>query len=121
MILVCLLYAYAADWFGSWAVVVVCTCYVLDQTLNAVGMARATYVRKIAVKAEDVSPTLSLGLSIDHIVSMFLPVVGGLVWYSAGAGGYKFVFLGGALVALINFVSCFFIRVKSLQAEGQHA
>jgi predicted MFS family arabinose efflux permease len=121
LILVCLLYAYAADWFGSWAVVVVCTCYVLDQTLNAVGMARATYVRKIAVKAEDVSPTLSLGLSIDHIVSMFLPVVGGLVWYSAGAGGYKFVFLGGALVALINFVSCFFIRVKSLQAEGQHA
>ncbi|HHV65333.1 MAG TPA: MFS transporter [Peptococcaceae bacterium] len=121
LILVCLLYAYAADLFGSWAVVIVCACYVLDQTLNAVGMARATYVKKIAVKAEDVSPTLSLGLSIDHVISMFLPVVGGLVWYSAGAGGYKYVFLGGALVALINFISCLFIRVKPLQAEGQQA
>ncbi|NLI92463.1 MAG: MFS transporter [Peptococcaceae bacterium] len=106
LFVICLFYAFAEDLFpGTWAVVVVCICYVMDQTMNSVSMARATYIRKIAVKPEDVSPTLSLGLSIDHIVSMFVPALGGLVWYSSGPEGYKYVFLGGAVIALLNLFS----------------
>jgi len=106
VIIICLFYAFAEDLFpGMLAVIVVSICYVLDQTLNSVSMARATYIRKIAVKSEDVSPTLSLGLSIDHIVSMFIPALGGLVWYTGGPGGYKYVFLGGAVIAILNFLS----------------
>lgn len=52
----------------------------------------------------DISPTLSLGISIDHIVAMFLPMLGGLAWRSAGERGYRWVFLGGAAIAAINFV-----------------
>lgn len=118
LFIICLFYAYAEDFFtGMWAVIVVCACYVLDQTLNSVSMARATYVRKIAVKPEDVSPTLSLGLSIDHIVSMFIPALGGLVWYTAGPGGYKYVFLGGAVIALLNLVSSLSVRTKAFARE----
>lgn len=111
---VCLGYAFAADIFpASIALILVNLCYILDQTLSSVSMARATYLKKIAVAAEDISPTLSLGTSIDHIVTMFLPVIGGLVWYNNGPAGYKYVFIGGAVIALLNFASTRFIRIKN--------
>lgn len=113
LFIICLGYAFAEDLFsGMAAVALVSSCYVLDQTLSSVGMARATYIRKIAVKPEDVSPTLSFGLSIDHSVSMFIPALGGLVWYSTGPAGYKYVFLGGAVIALINLISTLSIKTK---------
>lgn len=109
---VCLSYAFADSIFTrNIAIVVVSICYVLDQTLNAASMARVTYLKKIAVEDEDVSPTLSTGISIDHIVSMFLPAIGGYIWYSSGTNGYKYVFIGGAVIALANFVSTRMIKL----------
>jgi len=67
-------------------------------------MTRAVFVSQIAEKA-DVSPTLSLGITIDHVVAMFLPMVGGLAWKSAGERGYRWVFIGGAAVAALNFIA----------------
>lgn len=106
LVVVCLGYAYAASLFDrQTALIVICACYIIDQLSSSVSMARSTYLKKIALCEEDVSPTLSLGTSIDHIVSMVLPLVGGLVWYNSGAGGYKYVFLGGAAIALVNLIS----------------
>lgn len=65
----------------------------------AVGMARTTYLRKIAQSDADVTPTLSMGISMDHIVSMTIPALGGLVWELFG---YQYVFVGAAVIALIN-------------------
>lgn len=111
---ICLGYAFAEDVFTpGYALICANVCYVLDQTLSSVSMARATYLKKIALVETDVSPTLSLGTSIDHIVTMFLPIIGGLVWYNNGSQGYKYVFLGGAVIAVINFISTSFIRIKS--------
>ena len=91
---------YAAAEKTSVALGLIIACYVADQLLNAAGMARATYVSKIAVHQDDVSPTLSMGLSLDHVVSMFIPFAGSLVW---NAFGYQYVFIAGALIALLNF------------------
>jgi len=108
----CLGYAFADNLFDQQlALIVICACYVLDQTMNAVSMARATYMKKIALRPEDISPSLSLGTSIDHVVTMFLPILGGLVWYNGGPNGYKYVFIGGAVIALMNFISARFIRL----------
>ncbi len=108
---VCLGYAFAENIFSyKGALILVSACYILDQSMNAVSMARATYLRKIAVKPEDISPTLSLGTSIDHIASMFLPALGGIIWSINGSGGYKYVFMGGALIALVNFFSARMIK-----------
>lgn len=112
-------YVFADDIFvKNVAIVVICACYICDQTLSAVSMARSTYLRKIAVNEEDVSPTLSLGISLDHIVSMFLPAVAGFVWYSSGPNGYKYVFAGGAVIALVNFISTRMIKVGKFNAES---
>lgn len=83
------------------ALIIACICFVIDQVLVAAGMARATYLKKIALAPEDVSPTLSMGLSIDHIVSMFVPFMGGYIWMKYG---YEYVFLAGALIAAVNFM-----------------
>ncbi len=110
--LICLGYAFADNLFGpQLALFVICACYVLDQMMNAVSIARATYMKKIALQAEDISPSLSLGTSIDHIVTMFLPILGGWIWYNGGPNGYKYVFMAGAVVALLNFVSTRFIQI----------
>lgn len=113
LVVVCLGYAFAADFLPPHlAVLFICGCYVIDQTSNAVSMARSTFARKIALVPEDVSPTLSLGISLDHIVSMLLPFFAGYLWYANGEHGYKYVFIGGAVIALINFISCRFIDIK---------
>ena len=66
----------------------------------SLGIARATYIKKIAEKKEDISNTLSLGLSIDHFFAISVALIGGLLWYKVG---YKAVFILGAIISLINF------------------
>lgn len=109
---VCLGYAFADNILTGYGVILLISiCYILDQTMNAVSMARATYLKKIAVTPEDISATLSTGISIDHIVSMFIPTLGGFVWSGNGTSGYKYVFIGGALIAVLNFISARKIRI----------
>jgi MFS family permease len=105
LIAVCVIYAFAPELLPAGAALVaVSACYVVDQAANAVSMARAVYVTQIADDPADVSPTLSLGITIDHAMSMFIPMLGGLAWRGAGERGYRWVFLGGAVVAALNFV-----------------
>jgi MFS family permease len=112
LIFVCLGYAFADNILpGGGAVIMISICYILDQMLSAVGMARATYLRKIALEPEDVSPTLSTGISIDHIVSMTIPFLGGYMWYSHGPNGYKYVFIAAAVIAVINLISTRMINI----------
>ncbi|MGE5631187.1 MAG: MFS transporter [Caulobacteraceae bacterium] len=119
LIVICAGYAFAKDMaklFGvaDAALYITCACFVADQLLNAVSMARATYIRKIAVKPEDISPTLFMGTSIDHAVSMVVPWLGSLVW---NAFSYELVFILGAFIAAINFISTRRINVvKSIGA-----
>lgn len=115
-LLTCLGYVFAENLFRpSVAIFFIYICYVTDWTIDSVGMARTTYMRKIALKPDEVSPSLSLGTSLDHVVTIFLPILGGLVWYKSGPGGYRYVFLGGAVIALINFISC--RRITTAPAE----
>lgn len=100
LVLICLGYGFANNLgLGSLAIWLVFLCYVGDQLLFACNMARATYLNKIADSPDDLTPTLSMGLTIDHAVSMTIPFFGGLVWMKLG---YQYVFLGAAVIALLN-------------------
>jgi predicted MFS family arabinose efflux permease len=115
----CLGYAFAEDLFRpSVAILIIYVCYVSDFTLDSVYIARVTYMKKIALRPEDVSPSLSLGTSVDHVVTLFLPILGGLAWVHGGPGGYKYVFLGGAVIALLNFFSSRRIKIPPRPAPG---
>lgn len=80
---------------------IIAACYIIDNSMSAVEMARSTYVRKIVDDVNDVTPTLSTGVSLQHVASMLIPVFGGLLW---AAVGYPAVFIGAAVVAFLNFV-----------------
>jgi predicted MFS family arabinose efflux permease len=111
LIFVCLGYGFARNIFPeTTALFIVFVCYIIDQVIIAVTMARATYIQKIAVVPEDVSQTLTMGVSIDHIFSIFIAILGGFVWIK---WGYQYIFLLGAIIAVINFFSALQIKTKS--------
>ncbi len=71
VIVICLGYAFASKLFApAVALIITAVCYVIDNSMSVVEMARSTYLRKIALSSEEVAPTLAAGTSFDHIVAM---------------------------------------------------
>lgn len=110
LVLVCLGYGYAqallsdpvqARWLA-------CGCYIADNLLFALGSARAIYLSRIAESPQDLNSTLAMGVSVNHVVSMTIPVVAGAIW--AGFG-YERVFLAAAGLALVQ--GCFALLVPA--------
>jgi predicted MFS family arabinose efflux permease len=109
LVFICMGYGFARRLFSEpTAVIVAWTCFVIDQLLMSVSMARATYLKKIAVQPGDVSQTLMMGVSIDHIFSIAVASLGGIIWVRLG---YEYVFVLGALIACVNLFSAARVRV----------
>lgn len=107
LIFICFLYGFAAKWFpASFALIVIYVCFIIDQLLLAVTMARTTYLKRIADSEEDIAPTISMGLTLDHAVSMIVPFGGGLLWVKYG---YEWVFVAAAAIALVSLFFAFFV------------
>ena len=110
LIFVCFGYGFANDLFsGTVAMYIAFICYVIDQLLMSVGMARATYLQKIAVRPEDVNQTLTMGVTIDHVFSITVALLGGFIWVKLG---YQHVFLLGMFIAVLNTFSALRIRIR---------
>lgn len=109
LILVCLGYGFSKSIFTeTWAFYLAAACFIADQLLMSVSMARATYLKKIAVDPGDVAQTLTMGVSIDHIFSISIALISGLIWAKLG---YQYVFLLGAVIAVVNLISASRIRI----------
>jgi len=87
----------------------VCVCYLLDQMLMSVGMARSTYMKKIAMEEGDIQPALTAGITIDHVFSISAALLGGVIWNNFG---FQYVFLFGAAIALVNLYFALQVRLK---------
>jgi predicted MFS family arabinose efflux permease len=110
LVLVCIGYGFAREIFTEkTALFIVFVSYVCDQLLLSAGMARATYLQKIALRPEDVTQTLTMGTSIDHIFSISIALFGGFIWVK---WGYQYLFLLGAIIAVVNFFSALQIKTK---------
>ena len=109
LIAICLVYAFADAVlpapFGLWALY---AAYIGDSVLFALRVARTTYLKKIAEDPSDITPTISLGITIDHAVAMTLPVLSGYIWE---AYGFRWVFLLAGAIAVVGFFVCLRIRV----------
>lgn len=103
--LLCLAYAFAPGLLPAhWAVGVVTVCFVLDNLLFALGMARSTYVAHISERKEDITPSIYTGIAINHVASIAYGVLGGLIWMYTG--GPQAVFLiGGLATVAAGFVA----------------
>jgi predicted MFS family arabinose efflux permease len=90
------------------AFIIVSACFLFDQMLISVSMARSTYIKKIARQASDIQPALTVAVTIDHFFSITAALVGGLIWNNFG---FQYVFLMGAGIAVINFFAALRVRV----------
>lgn len=73
--------------------------FIVDRMSTQMGMIRTIYLRSIAVETSDITPTLSLGLSLDHIVSIVCAYLGGIVW---SLWGPQYIFFLAAFLSLVN-------------------
>lgn len=85
LMVLCVLYGFSHHLFAHHtAFIVVSIVFVLDAILFMVGMARAVYVKSIADSKEEVTSTLSSGISINHLISIIIAMLGGLLWERLG-------------------------------------
>jgi predicted MFS family arabinose efflux permease len=96
------------------AFIAVCIFYLLDQMLFSVSMARSMYIKKIALQPEDVQPALTAGVTIDHIFSITVALVGGTIWNTFG---FQYVFLLGVFIAILNFFAVLQIRIPEQETR----
>jgi len=109
LIPVCFGYGFARSLFSeNIAFIIVTACFLLDQMLMSVGMARSTYMKKIALEPDDVQPALTMAVSIDHVFSISAALLGGLIWREFG---FQYVFLMGAAIAAINLVAALRVTI----------
>lgn len=112
LVFVCLGYGFSLSVFPeNVAFIIVCICYLLDQMLFSVGMARSTYIKKIARDPSDIQPAVSASISIDHVFSISVALLGGLVWNKFG---FQYVFLMGVVIAIINFFVASRVKVPPM-------
>jgi MFS family permease len=108
LVFVCLGYGFAKFVFdANTAFLIVCVCFLIDQMIFSVSMARATYMKKIAVQPDHIQPALTAAVTIDHVFSITAALVGGVIW---NAFGFQYVFLLGVGIAILNFFTA--LRVQ---------
>ena len=108
---VCLLYGYAGDLFPrSIAVWVVGANFLLDSIISTTSLATNLYVRDISDDRDELTSTLSTGISINHLVSIIAAPVGGWIWLKFGVGT---LFAVAAVMAVFNTLCALFVPKPS--------
>ena len=114
LIFVCAGYGFSGRIFTErTSFVIACVCFIGDQLLMSVNMARSTYLKKIAADPSHITPTLTLSVSLDHVFSITIALFGGIIW---AKWGYQTVFIAGAGIAVVNLITARFIRIPQSAA-----
>jgi MFS family permease len=114
---VCFGYGFAKFLFPEGvAFLITCVCFLLDQMSMSFGMARSTYMKKIARQVNDIQPALTASVTIDHIFSISLALLGGVIW---NVFGFQYVFLLGMFIAIGNFFAALQVRVPLRDATAR--
>lgn len=72
--------------------------FVIDSAFFVFAMALRTYVNKL-VPANERTPTLSMGVAMNHAAAVTMPLAGGILWKFFG---YQWAFAVGALAAMLS-------------------
>ena len=97
---VCLLYGFAGKLFtAEIAFCVVCLNFILDAVISTTSLATNIYVRELADSQDELTSTLSTGISINHLIAIISAPVGGWIWVKFGV---EYLFAFSAVMALCN-------------------
>ena len=116
LIAVCFLYGFAHRLFPPGiAFIVVCVNFVLDSIISLASMASNVYVQRIASSKEEIAATLSTGISVNHIISIFIALLGGWIW---NVTGIEVLFSLSAFMGLLNSIYAATIKKSEEQLQG---
>ncbi len=118
-----LLYGFAVLWITTGdvpveiATAVIYALFIADRLSMNMGMIKSVYLRSIVWNPKEVSATLSTGITLDHIVTIFAGMAGGFIWEYWGS---HWVFFMAAAFSLGNVVIAVLVqpqREKELAIE----
>jgi len=108
LVVVCIMYGFSHRLFvPGIAFIVVCCNFVLDQVISVASMANNVYVQRISSNREEITATLSTGISVNHIFSVTIALIGGWIWKTAGI---ETLFTMSAILGLISSIFAATIR-----------
>lgn len=109
LVVVCFFYGFAHHLFPMKAAFLVCCVnYVLDSVISLASMASNVYVQDLADSPDEVKATISTGLSINHVITIFIALFGGWIWHALGI---ETLFMLSAGLGLCNSAYAATIRV----------
>lgn len=107
--LLCVGYINGSIQTAGLGVVLAYAIFIIDRMSSQMGIVRTVYLRKIAIMPSDITPTLTLGQSMDHAVSIVCAYLGGVIW---SLWGPQYIFFIAAGFSLINLYVAFKVHVK---------
>ena len=110
LVIVCFFYGFAHHLFPkNIAFFVCCVNYVLDAIISLASMASNVYVQDLSDNADETKATISTGVSINHVITIFIALFGGWIWESLGI---ETLFMVSAVLGLCNSAYAATIKTK---------
>ena len=115
LVLVCFFYGFAHHLFPrDIAFIVCCINYVLDAVISLASMASNIYVQDLSDNPDETKATISTGVSINHLITIFIALFGGWIWKTLGI---EILFIVSALLGLCNSAYAATIRPANTVKE----
>lgn len=100
LMVVCFFYGFSHRIFPMHiAFIVVCVNFVLDSVISMGSMASSVYVQDLATDQHEVAATLTTGISVNHLISVIIALMGGYIWQRTGI---EVLFTLSGLLGLAN-------------------
>ena len=100
LVVVCFFYGFSHHLFPKdVAFIVCCVNYILDAMISLGSMASNNYVQVLSDNADEVKATISTGVSINHVITIFIALFGGWIWQTLGI---EVLFIASAILGLCN-------------------
>lgn len=110
LVIVCFFYGFAHHIFPrNVAFIICCVNYVLDSVISLAAMASNVYVQDLSDDPDEVKATISTGVSINHLITIFIALFGGWIWQSMGI---ELLFIASAALGLVNSAYAATIKTK---------
>ena len=116
LMIVCFFYGFAHHLFSmDVAFLVCCVNYVLDAIISLASMAANVYVQDLSDNPDETKATISTGVSINHVITIFIALFGGWIWQTLGI---ETLFIVSAVLGLCNSIYAATIKTGKQIAQG---
>ena len=110
LVIVCFFYGFAHHFFSmEVAFLVCCANYILDAVISLAAMASNVYVQDLSDSPDETKATISTGVSINHVITIFIALFGGWIWETLGI---ETLFMASAVLGLCNSAYAATIKTK---------